>query len=74
MKELEVLKSDARDVKQQSPLLHQRAADVMRNMIIEGEILPGSRMPEMELCALLGISRTPLREALNVRPLKDFSS
>jgi DNA-binding GntR family transcriptional regulator len=60
------LKPNARLVKQQPPLLHERAADVMRNMIIEGEILPGSRMPEMELCDMLGISRTPLREALKV--------
>lgn len=60
------LKSAGRVVKQQKQLLHERAADTMRNMIIEGEILPGSRMPEIELCALLGISRTPLREALKV--------
>src|ERR1700722_9098519 len=60
------LKSNARVAKQQPPLLHERAAQAMRNMIIEGEILPGSRMPEMELCAMLGISRTPLREALKV--------
>lgn len=60
------LKSAGRVVQQQKQLLHERAADTMRNMIIEGEILPGSRMPEIELCALLGISRTPLREALKV--------
>jgi Transcriptional regulators len=60
------LKSAGRVVKQQTQLLHERAADTMRNMIIEGEILPGSRMPELELCALLGVSRTPLREALKV--------
>lgn len=60
------LKTDARVIKQPPQLLHERAADTLRNMIIEGDILPGSRMPEMELCALLGISRTPLREALKV--------
>jgi DNA-binding GntR family transcriptional regulator len=60
------LKSAGRVAKQQSQLLHERAADTMRNMIIEGEILPGSRMPEMELSAMLGVSRTPLREAFKV--------
>lgn len=47
-------------------LLHEQAADVIRNMIIEGELAPGSRLPELELCELLGISRTPLREAVKV--------
>lgn len=60
------LKTNARVVKQPPQLLHERAADTLRNMIIEGDILPGSRMPEMELCEMLGISRTPLREALKV--------
>jgi DNA-binding GntR family transcriptional regulator len=35
-------------------------------MLIEGEIPPGARIPERELCTRLGISRTPLREALKV--------
>jgi DNA-binding GntR family transcriptional regulator len=60
------LRSNARPAPQQPVLLHERAAKTLRNMIIEGEILPGSRMPELELCAMLGISRTPLREALKV--------
>ena len=35
-------------------------------MLVEGEIPPGSRVPERELCESFGISRTPLREALKV--------
>ncbi|NJR80593.1 GntR family transcriptional regulator [Sphingomonas corticis] len=60
------LRTNARPAPEQPVLLHERAAQTIRNMIIEGEILPGSRMPEVELCEMLGISRTPLREALKV--------
>lgn len=35
-------------------------------MIQEGELSPGSRVPEIKLCQHFGISRTPLREALKV--------
>jgi DNA-binding GntR family transcriptional regulator len=35
-------------------------------MIIRGELQPGQRIPELELCRQLGISRTPLREAIRV--------
>src|SRR5256885_4934773 len=38
----------------------------LRHLLIEGEIPPGGRIPERELCASLSISRTPLREALKV--------
>ena len=36
----------------------------MRDMIIEGSLAPGTRINEGHLCAALGVSRTPLREAL----------
>ncbi len=35
-------------------------------MIVEGELRPGSRIPESRLCDHFGVSRTPLREALKV--------
>lgn len=35
-------------------------------MIIEGDLVPGQKVPERELCEQLGVSRTPLREALKV--------
>src|SRR5260370_1687677 len=38
----------------------------LRRLLIEGELPPGRRIPEGELCASLSISRTPLREALKV--------
>lgn len=35
-------------------------------MIQEGELPPGSRLPEVALCKHFGVSRTPLREALKI--------
>jgi DNA-binding GntR family transcriptional regulator len=46
--------------------LHDEVVVVLRDMIIQDELPPGTRIPEGELCAQLGISRTPLREALRV--------
>jgi DNA-binding GntR family transcriptional regulator len=47
-------------------MLHEEAVARVRTMLLEGEIPPGARIPERELCARLKISRTPLREALKV--------
>jgi DNA-binding GntR family transcriptional regulator len=46
--------------------LHNELVARLRNMIIEGELGPGSRIPELRLCDHFGVSRTPLREALKV--------
>jgi len=46
--------------------LHQELADALREMIINGELKPGTKLPELELCETFGVSRTPLREALKV--------
>lgn len=48
------------------PALHSEVVERLRALIVEGEFLPGSRIPEGPLCEQLGISRTPLREALKV--------
>jgi DNA-binding GntR family transcriptional regulator len=46
----------------------QRAADVvretLRDAILEGELAPGARLREEELAREFGVSRTPIREAL----------
>jgi DNA-binding GntR family transcriptional regulator len=46
--------------------LHDEIVEKMRAMISEGELLPGTRVPEKLLCDRFGVSRTPLREALKV--------
>lgn len=46
--------------------LHEEVARRIRDLIVEGELAPGTRVPERELCARFGISRTPLREALKI--------
>jgi DNA-binding GntR family transcriptional regulator len=46
--------------------LHDELVGLLRNMIIEGELRPGSRIAELRLCSRFGVSRTPLREALKV--------
>ncbi len=38
----------------------------IRDLIVEGELAPGSHIAERVLCERFGVSRTPLREALKV--------
>jgi DNA-binding GntR family transcriptional regulator len=44
--------------------LHEQAAARLRTMIVRGELAPGQQLGEADLSDALGISRTPLREAL----------
>ncbi|MER1966600.1 GntR family transcriptional regulator [Castellaniella sp. GW247-6E4] len=46
--------------------LHDTVVEHLRNYIVEGVLPPGTKLNERELCDTLGISRTPLREALKV--------
>jgi DNA-binding GntR family transcriptional regulator len=46
------------------PTLHDAIVARVRDMVIEGELAPGTRLHEGNLGKLLGVSRTPLREAL----------
>jgi DNA-binding GntR family transcriptional regulator len=46
--------------------LHEEAVDRLRNLIVQGELVPGTRLNERVLTAQLGISRTPLREAIKL--------
>lgn len=46
--------------------LHDEVTERLRDMIVEGELAPGARVNEAALCEQLGVSRTPLREALKI--------
>jgi DNA-binding GntR family transcriptional regulator len=46
--------------------LHRELVDRLQLLIIGGELEPGIKVPEKDLCAQFGVSRTPLREALKV--------
>ena len=48
------------------PSLHDQLTGRLRTLIVEGELAPGTRVPERELCDRFQVSRTPLREALKV--------
>jgi DNA-binding GntR family transcriptional regulator len=46
--------------------LHDQLVAKLREMILNGELRPGSALPEKMLCESFGVSRTPLREAFKV--------
>jgi len=46
--------------------LHDVVVERLRGFVTEGVLPPGMKLNERELCETLGISRTPLREALKV--------
>lgn len=50
--------------KLESASLRQRVYAALLDAIISGELAPGARLRDQELAARLGVSRTPVREAL----------
>ncbi len=46
--------------------LHVRAVERLRAMIVQGELAPGTALIEGDLAQGLGLSRTPLREAVKL--------
>jgi DNA-binding GntR family transcriptional regulator len=44
----------------------ERVADQLRDLVIRGALRPGERIVERRLCEALGVSRTPMREALKL--------
>ena len=44
--------------------LHEQVSTRLRDMLLEGSIPPGAKLNERELSEQLGVSRTPLREAI----------
>ena len=63
---LDVTPVVAEDIRIDRPTLHDVVVIRVRDMIIEGTLAAGSRIHEGQLGQQLGISRTPLREALKV--------
>jgi DNA-binding GntR family transcriptional regulator len=48
------------------PALHEQVGQRLRQMLVEGQIAPGAKLNERELCEALHVSRTPLREAIKM--------
>lgn len=46
--------------------LHTLVAERLRDMIIEGRLAPGDPVNESALCQEMGVSRTPMREAVRM--------
>ena len=46
--------------------LHEEVTNRLRDMIVSLRLQPGQRIQEMEVAQLLGVSRTPVREAIKV--------
>ena len=46
--------------------LHDELTERLRTLITRGDLAPGEKVPENDLCKQFGVSRTPLREALKV--------
>jgi DNA-binding GntR family transcriptional regulator len=44
---------------------HESVADYIRKLILSGQLKPGQRILQEEFAVRLGVSRTPLREALH---------
>lgn len=63
--DLEELASGSVSLKKRSNLADD-AADLLRGMILLEKFPPGMPLPERDISAALGISRTPLREAIRL--------
>src|SRR3954470_11735959 len=46
-------------------LLRDRAYGALQDAIVDGTLAPGERLRDQELCEWLGLSRTPVRDALS---------
>ncbi len=46
--------------------LHEEATEKLRDLIVQGRLVPGARLNERLLTLQLGVSRTPIREAFKV--------
>ena len=51
------------DLQSHKPL-RELVYEQLKNQILEGKIAPGTRMMEVNLAEEMGVSRTPVREAI----------
>jgi DNA-binding GntR family transcriptional regulator len=56
----------ARPIDDEPVSLHADLVGQLRDFLVEGNLAPGGRVPERDLCERFSVSRTPLREALKV--------
>lgn len=59
-----IAKTEPRTIERRS--LHHELVERIRPLIVESQLVPGSKVPEKDLCEQFNVSRTPLREALKV--------
>jgi DNA-binding GntR family transcriptional regulator len=61
-----------KDINIDNTPLSEKIAHTIRNNIIKGIIKPGERLVEPKLSEMMGISRTPIREALRLLEMEGF--
>ena len=66
MESLDELKKTGRPLLSPRKSLAEEAAETLRELILLEKLKPGTPVPERDLASILGISRTPLREALKI--------
>ena len=47
--------------------------NTLREAILKGELKPGERLMELQLASKLGVSRTPIREAIRMLELEGLA-
>jgi DNA-binding GntR family transcriptional regulator len=61
-----------KDINIDNTPLSEKIAETLREYIMKGNLKPGERLTEPKLSAMLGISRTPIREALRLLETEGF--
>ncbi|MCT4566187.1 MAG: GntR family transcriptional regulator [Maledivibacter sp.] len=64
-------KSNKLEISNYKPL-REIVFEYLRNSILSGELEPGERLMELQLAQQLGVSRTPIREAIRKLELEGF--
>ncbi|UOD34205.1 GntR family transcriptional regulator [Deferribacteraceae bacterium V6Fe1] len=61
-----------KDISIDNATLSEKIAETIRGYILGGTLKPGDRLTEPKLSEMLGISRTPIREALRLLEMEGF--